>query len=223
MPPSKERDVDSFVYDPSLVLYLPLHELDGTSFMSKDAHGHVCTASGAKWALQGRYLDGTNDVIKLPASASLDVAGANKPFTFEVWVYFAAASQDTYSILLGQSDLFIGRKKANEKGTFSIYHGAGDSIYLESNQALSNGQWYHLVGLRDVDMYCRIYVNGLLDCTPTDYAKDPAGGERPKYLGSENGTGYRTNGYIGEARVYNRALFPQEIQQIYLATKWRYQ
>ena len=29
---------DNFVYDPYLALYLPLDELDGASFMSKDAY-----------------------------------------------------------------------------------------------------------------------------------------------------------------------------------------
>ena len=210
------------IFDPGLVLCLPLWQLDGGSFMSRDAYGHICNVTGALWRPQGRYFDGVNDFVELPASASLNVAGANQAFTFEVWVYFIAASPDTYSILLGKDTLFLGRKNSNGKGTFSIWHGAGDCIYLESNQALSNGQWYHLVGTRDAGMDCRIFVNGLLDCTPTNYAKAPAGGERPKYLGSLNGTNYQTNGYIGQARVYSRALTPQEIQHNYLATKWRY-
>jgi len=205
-----------------LVLHLPLWMLKGSSIVSRDINSHTCSVTGALWSPQGRYFDGVNDFVGLPASASLDVAGTDQAFTFEVWVYFADYSPDTYSIPLGQSDLFIGRKKANEKGTFSIYHAAGDSIYLESNQSLSNEQWYHLTGTRDTSADCRIYVNGSLDCTPINYAKDPTGGERPKYLGSEGGTDYRTKGYIGEARVYSLALTPQEVQHNYLATKWRY-
>ena len=31
-----------YIFDSSVALYLPLCELDGTSFQSKDAYGHMC-------------------------------------------------------------------------------------------------------------------------------------------------------------------------------------
>jgi len=46
-----------FIFDPSLVLYLPLYQLDGWAFMSRDAYGHLCSVTGAKWTPQGRDLD----------------------------------------------------------------------------------------------------------------------------------------------------------------------
>ena len=47
-----------FKLDPSLVLYLPLYELDGSSFRSRDAYGHLATVTGALWTPQGRTLMG---------------------------------------------------------------------------------------------------------------------------------------------------------------------
>lgn len=49
--------------DPYLKLYLPLYELDGSSFMSKDAYGHLCTVTGALWRPNGRWFDKTSDII----------------------------------------------------------------------------------------------------------------------------------------------------------------
>ena len=40
-----------FIFDPSLVLYLSLWKLDGDSFMSKDAYGHLCTVTGALYSI----------------------------------------------------------------------------------------------------------------------------------------------------------------------------
>ena len=54
----------NFIFDPSLVLYLPLHQRDGSSFMSKDAYGHVCTVTGAVWTPEGRLFDGVDDYIR---------------------------------------------------------------------------------------------------------------------------------------------------------------
>ena len=63
----------NFIYDPSLVLYLPFYQLDGASFMSKDKHGYPCTVTGALWRPDGHYFDGTDDKIVVPDAASLDI------------------------------------------------------------------------------------------------------------------------------------------------------
>ena len=54
-----------FIFDPSLVLYLPLYQPDGASFASRDAYGHLCTVTGALWTPQGRTFDGADDIIDL--------------------------------------------------------------------------------------------------------------------------------------------------------------
>jgi len=59
----------NFVFDPSLELYLPLYELDGSSFMSKDACGHICLVTGALWGSQGRTFDGGDDYIDITTTS----------------------------------------------------------------------------------------------------------------------------------------------------------
>ena len=57
-----------FIFDPSLVLYLPLGQLDGTSFVSQDAYGHLCTVTGTVWGSRGRYFDGADDLVNANAA-----------------------------------------------------------------------------------------------------------------------------------------------------------
>jgi len=47
-----------FIFDPSLVLCLPLYERDGSSFPSRDTYGHLCTVTGALWRENGHYFGG---------------------------------------------------------------------------------------------------------------------------------------------------------------------
>ena len=62
----------SFILDPALRLYLPLWKLDGNSFQSKDAYGHLATVTGATKVLQGFSFDGVDDKITIPHAATLD-------------------------------------------------------------------------------------------------------------------------------------------------------
>ena len=78
-----------FIFDPSMVLYLPLYELDGASFMSKDAYGHLCTVTGALWTSQGRDFDGIDDSITLPTAFD-----SLTDLTLEAWLLCNNAAYD---------------------------------------------------------------------------------------------------------------------------------
>ena len=75
---------DELVLDPSLVLWLPFRYLDGGSFMSRDAIGHVCTNYGSRWDLQGQSFDGTDDYVNCGNDESLNFGTGD--FTLEVWI-----------------------------------------------------------------------------------------------------------------------------------------
>ncbi|KKN36480.1 hypothetical protein LCGC14_0773030 [marine sediment metagenome] len=63
--------IESFVLDPSLVLYLPLYELDGQVVASKDAHGHKCTVTKATYTASGRTF-GTDADVETPSLGLTD-------------------------------------------------------------------------------------------------------------------------------------------------------
>ena len=209
-----------FIRDPSLGLYVPLYKLDGASFMSKDAYGHLCTVTGALWTPRARDFDGVDDKIVIPHHESLTFTTGD--FTIEAW---------------GKVDVLDVWQTIFSKGHYKIdgyafYFTSSNAVQLEINQAdsswnasslagsLTSGVWYHLLGTRKGTVG-KVYINGGEAGSGT--LADPLTNTRNPSIGIRAiGFGYLFNGLIGEVRVYNRALTPPEIQHNYLATKWRY-
>jgi len=209
-----------FVFDPSLVLYLPLYQLDGASFVSKDARGHLCTVTGALWRPNGHYFDGTDDYIECPFPASLV---GNKAFTVELWLKATRISHTS-----SQTFFSMGTSNANEAFLIEVttpntdwnsvgFWGNGKDTNVE---VLTNN-YEHIVATYDLATVI-FYQN----TTPTDIG---FAGATPNLTAGVvrlcrqlPAFGNYAQAIIPELRIYNRALTPQEIQHNYLATKWRY-
>jgi len=212
-----------FIFDPSLVLYLPLHSLDGASFQSKDAYGHLCTRTGAIWTPRGHSFDGSDDLIDCGSGASLNVTTA---FTVLLWVKFDTITPPggDYNILLADTDLkqiYFMYYKTNKATGLYINN---TSQNRAGNTELAVDTWYCLDGGYDGgNLVLDLGLNG----------EDDTGaltGEIPGSLPAMGGTkrlGYFNanellDGFIGEVWLFNRHLSRLERQNLYLATKWRY-
>jgi len=212
-----------FIYDPSLVLYLPLSELDGNSFKSRDAYGHLCVAIGAAWRHNGRYFDGIDDQIDCGNPLSLRIT---KSMSLEAWV----KTTDT----LG---LFISKQKPT-----SPYYGWGfgmggnnlrawfygaTSGYSTGTTIINDDVFHHLTAVYDSSVpSITLYVNGVDDNATIGAAPSTSTTSVSNSVIIGNGPapfGGATIGTIGEVRIFNRVLTPQEIQRNYLTTKRRYQ
>ena len=203
--------------DPSCVLYLPLHRLDGDSFMSKDAYGHLAVAHGALWTPRGRRFDGLDDYIDTGLTRDLSGGG---DFTAEAWI---------------KADNSAGKYAMSQSHTLPAY--ASDwVIMLDQGGALF---WMRLVTLpapagfdgtrrnhlalvweKAVEKY-KGYLNGeLLGQSDT---VEGYGGVGSVIIGTRgDATTTFFGGLIDGVRLCGRALTPLEIQRDYLAGKWRY-
>ena len=212
----------NFIFDPGLVLYLPLYESDGSSFMSRDACGYTCMPTGASWRPNGYYFDGTDDVITLSA---MQLDFTNGAFTIQAWCYLDSISSPQSHIIargLLQTDGWEFMVESggylelntNQSGTNQqSYSGAGE---------ITTGSWLFLEAVRD-GTSVRLYKNGTDITLAASSHTDPATSSRTVKIGmADNSTKY-FNGRIGDIWVYSRALAPQERHNIYMATKWRYQ
>ncbi len=213
-----------FIFDSSLVLYLPLCALDGASFISKDRHGHLCTVTGALWTPQGRYFDKLDDKITIPDNDVLDIT---TELTLEGWVNLyelnrnnsimgkAATifSQASYTLQIWNNNQFVF-------GT-STDGSSMSSLTISSSIPAVANRWYHLVGTFSRPTRV-IYLHGVQRNTDS-WDNDIFVGTSDLFIGKYAGTSNTTAGTIGEVRIYNRALTPLEILRNYLATKWRYQ
>ena len=206
-----------------LVLYLPLYELDGATFASKDQYGHLCTVTEAVWTPQGFLFDGTNDVI---ASADNSGLSGDAVFSFEIW--FKAVSLTNWDVLVSVSGasgtLNACTLTLMGDGDVGLSFGGANNAHV--GEAISTGTWYHLVAVKTagaIDATTNIYLDGIpqaLDGNESSNAPNVTEGVAT--VGAYSGFGF-ANCYIGEVRIYNRALTPLEIQQNYLATKQRYE
>ncbi len=211
-----------FIYDPSLVLYLPLWKKDGTIIASEDAYGHTCTVTGATgglagWGLQGRTFDGIDDVVTVTYQSALQITTA---ITLEEWVkVLVIPATDHKGTLITKADNYYFTIDPN--GKFCIYLIGVSTIHDPSTTAVTVNVWYHLAITWD-GSNINWYMNGRLDGTLA-LPGTATSGTNNLGLGGQIGNATRwLNGIIGEVQIYNRALSVGEIQQIYQATKWRY-
>jgi len=210
-------------YDPygfstnGLVLYLPLWALKGTAFRSVDAYRHTCTVTGTTWGPTGRYYDGGLNAVMVPDRAVLDITTV---ISIEMWVRFddVAATEN-----------LIHKRSGNIISNYSMWHIANElyiAFYTPPNVGhthitvglgMANNTWYHIVGIIDcVNDKVYIYVNGVSELDEAE-AADMVADNNNVYIGYYSGSEH--TGYIGEVRIYNRALSAGEILHNYNATK----
>ncbi len=211
-----------FIFDPNLVLYLPLYKLDGASFMSKDAYGHLCTVTGALWRPNGSLFDGTDDYITIPNSSSLAISDV---LTICSWV---KTTRTTQEVILGKNYFEYEVSLVQTSNRMQAYYGNGSNFSSVKTDNVTPDIWddrfHHVtVVIRKDGSGTGFFVDGNYIETDTSGSSYKGSGTTDIYVGVRNDMSLDFKGTIGEIQVYNRALTPQEIQHNYLATKWRYQ
>ena len=213
-----------FIFDPSLVLYLPMYELNGSSFMSRDAYGHLCTVTGALWKPYGRYFDGDDDYITVPTHTSL--RPTTEGITIELWLYYQGGETLPHLICkraanVGYRVYMLGTEDPEEIVFVLGKSGGEDSV--SSDTSIAKNVWTHIAATWDTSEMA-LFFNSQKDANTTARTAAIDWSSTPSLKIGDFGTQTRVLlGLIGEVAVYNRALTPLEIQHNYLATKWRYQ
>lgn len=211
-----------FIFDPSLVLYAPLHQLDGASFMSRDAYGHLCTVTGATWGLQGRAFDDLDDIISI-GNLSADV------YTAIFW-FKPAAELNSSSLLDGfvsfntDDSIEFGSLTGSLEGeVITIGHQqAGTDRYTTIPNITVSAAWHHLALVWNGSYY-DMHLDSVAQSVITNIAGHVQLMTASDFrLGKGEQASNYYNGTIGEVWIYNRVLNPIEIQRIYMATKERY-
>ena len=215
------------VTDPALVLDLPLYKLDGASFMSKDAYGHLCTVTGALWTPYGRSFDGSDDNI------SCGYSGLDALTNASVLIW-AKPNIDLDTIELHRPLWAIWKDNDNE---IKIYYSktynefrltlteGGNAVNVSLSASMkTQSWWFSAITLGSAGV--KAYLNGVSDTTnPSTRCFDGIATITNHYL-SQMSDMFASNswpGYKGEYWIYNRALSLVEIQHIYNCTIWRYQ
>lgn len=213
------RTIRETTCDPSLVLRLPLYEPEGASFMSRDAYGHLCTATGALWTPQGRLFDGIDDKIVVPHATSLN------PSLIAVIVWYKFLS------LVANWQGVISKYDASHGWTMQVSDAAlprvelfttGGAASAISASAISANIWY-CMGFDYDGAVIQQYRNGAPDGSPTAKVGTIDSSSSDLWLAYRSDGNFPSNIVIGEAVVLGRPLGALGHNRFYLATKWRYQ
>jgi len=177
-------------------------------------NGSVNGASFVDDAIRGQACDFTSDqgdYISVPRSTELEPS----TFTVSVWV-----KRESYS---GEKSQRVIDKGGNNYG-YQISFGnsgdqdpykpiavVGDTFLIPPTDIHSLGEWYHVVLVYDGST-ASLYSNGV------NIASESASisyDSRDLYIGQRDDGAKHYNGLIDDVRIYNKALTPEEIFELY--------
>ncbi|MBI5405797.1 LamG domain-containing protein [Candidatus Kaiserbacteria bacterium] len=181
---------------------------------------------------QALSFDGVNDIVSIPASSSLNNLKATGGMTLSVWIYPKSLGQNNLGRIFDKANAITPTggwilNLSNQTAANQINFANSGSTALSSlsvANAITLNKWQHVALTWDgatTASTVKIYINGI----ETTYASavdgvslDSDAAEAVK-IGNDK-SGVRTfNGFIDDARVYNRVLSAQEITQLYNLTR----
>jgi len=191
-------------------------------------HGAIWTSGQINSALD---FDGVADYVALPDNEPIWLPQCN--FTLSAWVYFdnppGNSRESILDLNFGDSSIpsnelgcLLERRYASGIVRFSMTTTSDTDEDLNSNIGLTENSWFHVVAVRDGTTQA-IYINGDLDNDRT-CSSDPiryTGGydDDTVNIGSMSRSGFplnwHVNGKIDDVRIHDRALSPEEVQQLY--------
>jgi hypothetical protein len=195
------------------------NEGSGTTMADVSGNGNTARfANGVSW-VAGRYgsavsLDGVDDYLPVPNSASLDVSGS--ALTLSAWLNPASISGD--SVVLGKfwnltmSSPYYQYGLELDGGTVPHFYvgTAGGLTGAAMGSALPHGQWSHLAVVFN-GTQAQFYVNGTLVATRPLTASITAQGNQLR-IGADANTQQFYKSAIDDLRIYKRALTASEVQ-----------
>jgi len=217
---------ERYILSTNPLLYLPLYRLDGSSFLSADGIGHKCDVTSALWTPQGRIfrsadrIDCGDNTLFDPRTSNFSIGEWFKTPTFDQTFRRIISKQGP----VGYVPRYFLRLSTTDKWAFSVHDGTNE-VSASSTGTLSSDTWYMLTLVRNgttVSLYENTDATPVATNTNASLSDvNPTG--RNLYISSLDGSSEFLKGSVGDVWFYNRALTPQEIQNLYLATRFRYQ
>jgi hypothetical protein len=200
----------------SLAAHWKFDESLGTRAADSSGNGHHGTLHDGPSFAPGRIgnairFDGKNRSVHVPHAAALNPAGA-----FSIAVWFKRFSDDATAALLVKHDW------NSENSTSLTFYGGvlRCCIGRHWNGGLEHDAshfakdlWYHVVCAADEGGH-KLYVNGAL-ATASATTPTVVTSTSPLVIGEVNSNGGYFDGLIDDLRLYDRALTPADVQNVY--------
>ncbi|MBD3312143.1 DUF2341 domain-containing protein, partial [archaeon] len=196
-------------------------------------------SSGHQGKNKGAGFDGVDDYVRISEHDSLDFTTGD--FSVTAW-FKTSADINEYQVIFSKDDddphnanaeffMFeIPRNGATWGRRLYAHLADGDGVNeyaVNSSVEVTDGAWHHGVAVVDLtNLLFKIYLDGDLHQTKSLSGFDGFEIDRDSYIGADGSeTGPESsyfNGVIDEVRVYNRALSPEEISELYNSTNLDY-
>ena len=159
----------------------------------------------------GLSFDGSSNYVTAPNATVFQL---KKALSISAWIKGDAwgSGSDVDVILRKGEGSPNNWQLAIENGYVALALDGNDGSNVHGNTLLQTGQWYHVVGTWD-GSNIRIYVDGVLDNTPTARAAPIGTDTRPVYLGGRSGAGLFA-GTLDDVRLFNHELNADEISAL---------
>ena len=194
------------------------HDVDGTN------HGTLGRGEADRtptWSFGcGLLFDGVDDLVKVPDSDALDLAGDK--MTIAAWVKPHSAQAGPLVRKMNNDHGY----RLNLTGTRAIrfvLRRYSRTKIVTSTTTLPLNQWTHVAARYD-GAQMRIFINGTLDTATTaaTSANTPRATTAPVLIGAHTNN-YHFHGYLDDISIYNRALSDSEITDLMNDVDKRYE
>jgi hypothetical protein len=187
--------------------------------------GNDGIVTGAVWNQSGKMggayvFNKMKDNISISDSPSFTLTNG---YTITAWIYPIRTSRGDYENIItqwggggaGNAAWFVAVNSNNKMSMANYNTTSGTSIFSDSGNAISSGNWSHIAAVYTgggSGTNAHIYVNGKLSSSGT-LTSNPQNSNYDVLIGASAvmGTTLYFNGTIDEVRIYNRALYPEEI------------
>lgn len=201
-----------------------MNEGAGNRIYDLSLNGNDGLVNGAIWtaSTKSTVLQFANDDINIPDTDRLDF-GDTDSFSIVILARASVISQDSQRLV----DKYSGGGTAGYYVAYDSTSGHKGKIVLvlyptltqiRSNNFPGNDlAWHHIVAVKEEGVGVHMYIDGVLHNTGPDNTTGSHANAEPFRIGSFNGAGIAEfTGDMGVVLVYNRALSPQEISELYL-------
>jgi len=205
-----------------LVGYWDMEEAGGLTAFDKSGNGNNGTLTNGPTWTQGTPMtegksalqfDGKDDYVNCGSSSSLNLTNA---VTVAAWVKTNTTSGDRFIMTKWSGFSLESFRSWAPNGSFNIIVDGAQRV-ISFNTDHKDGKWHYLVASYDSATHVvNLYFDGKLDNTSTlsglsSYAIQTS--DNPLNIGTWGGGYFK--GSIDDARVYNRALSPEEVRYHY--------
>lgn len=200
-------------------------DISGTQVYDRSVTGNTATSYGGITKNtgklgQGLKFDGNDGYIDTLADSVFDISSPTQAFTVTAWIKENNPGARRETIVHKYNgagtgyffDSVSGKLRWGFEGPSNNYR------YVDSTTSINDNRWHFVVGVSTGQPGAKIYVDGVPEGSEivngTFVSADTAVTLKIGHTWNPAGDNYFT-GYIDDVRVYNRALSPSEVKQLY--------